>query len=254
MPTKEIKAECPECSGTKHCSILFETENSWSSDDGQLDGWDRHEVLQCGGCKTIFFRHLSKFSEDWDPETGPLLRCTYYPAIEIVSRIERFNYFSAMGKKGWGLSQEIYKAINGDIPRLAAMGIRSLIELLAEQLAGKKHDTFAESMASFVDGGWISTMQMKILDAALELGHGTIHRGHAPKMDEVQSALDIVESIIELVIVNKKKADELNESVPPRPPRVKKPKVPAIAAALVSPPRAKQAKAPAKATAVTVKE
>jgi hypothetical protein len=42
-------------------------------------------------------------------------------------------------------------------------------------------------------------------------------------MAEVQSALDIVESIIELVIVNKKKADELKAHVPPRPPKTPKP-------------------------------
>ncbi len=254
MAAKHVQSECPTCARTQKCAILFETEKDWADDEAQIGGWDRHEVVQCGGCETIFFRHLSTFSEDWDPETGPTVRYVNYPSVEKQSRIERINYFSAMRQKGWGLSQEIYKAINGDLPRLAAMGIRSLIELLAEQLAGKKHDTFAESMASFVDGGWISAMQKNILDAALELGHGAIHRGHAPKMDEVQSALDIVESIIELVIVNKKKADDLNAVVPPRPPRTKKPKVPAIAAATVPKLQAKRAKVPAITAAVPVKE
>ena len=84
------------------------------------------------------------------------------------------------------------------------MGVRSLIELVATNLTGIENEGFTERIDRLVNEGWIASKQQEILDAALELGHGAIHRGHMPKMEDVQVALDIVENIIDLVIVKQR--------------------------------------------------
>jgi len=121
-----------------------------------------------------------------------------------------------MGKSGWWLSQEIYKAINSGLPSLAAMGIRALIEMLAERLCGRKIYRFEVGMNTLVNDDLITQSQKEILNAALEPGHGAMHRNYFPDMEDVQHALDIVEGLINFVIVSKKKALELKERVPPK--------------------------------------
>lgn len=218
MSEEIVMALCPRCEGERECTLLFHTERNWSDDEVPLWGWDRHETIQCRGCKTVFFRHLSRFSEDWDGEEDGPLRIKHYPEVERKNLSSRFDilFELSVSKKLHSLIQEIYGALNNNLPWLAAMGIRALVELLAEELTAKKFARTVDCVNCMVDEGWISKRQSETIDAAVELGHSAIHRGHAPKNEHVRLALDILESIIELAIVSKEKAEDIKKTVPPR--------------------------------------
>ena len=89
-----------------------------------------------------------------------------------------------------GLLHEIYQAIRGTQHRLAAMGIRALLEQIMVSKVGDR-GSFFEHLNSFQELGYISLVQRDSLNNILETGHGAMHRGYRPKEADLILALDI---------------------------------------------------------------
>lgn len=66
-------------------------------------------------------------------------------------------------------------ALQHDLPALAVMGIRALLEAVMISKAGD-HGTFSENIAEFEKLGYVSKLQRARLETILEAGHATIHR------------------------------------------------------------------------------
>ena len=63
--------------------------------------------------------------------------------------------------------------------------------------------------------GLISKPNKEFLETALEAGHAAAHRGHKPKVDEVNQVIDIVENLLQsYVLVNV--TEELKQKIPAR--------------------------------------
>lgn len=218
MELKNTNAECPTCDGTRSCDILFERRCDWNDEGSGVCGTMGYYVLECKGCRTIFFQTEESCSEDWEPDGDVKPAIKTYPSIERVKRSNRFlnHLFLPFEKFESFLFSEIYKAINNDMHILAAMGIRSLIDRIAIRLTGK-NENYTKNVQNLVDSGYASAKQKEILDAALELGHGAVHRGHVPTAYQVTCALDIAESMIEMFLINTEKAEDLSKTIPARP-------------------------------------
>ena len=105
----------------------------------EIEGRDEYQMLRCRGCERICFRHLSSFSDAIDEETGsPRIDVRYYPPATSRKGPDWLSEFSL---KYLGLIdlhrdlhlisdllEEIYEALHNGATRLAAMGVRSLLE------------------------------------------------------------------------------------------------------------------------------
>ncbi|WP_246295165.1 DUF4145 domain-containing protein [Piscinibacter koreensis] len=171
-------------------------------------------MLSCLGCETVKLRHTSHFSEDTD---GPSV--VYYPpaifrrppewlgnlwfevdlAYEFVDR----------------LLKEIYVALQNNLPSLAAMGVRALLEQIMISKVGDQ-GTFSKNMSAFESQGYVSSLQRKRLETILEAGHAAIHRSFAPNRSDVITLVDIAEHIVETVYLHERKVIELGKRVPPK--------------------------------------
>lgn len=219
MENKVTQAECPNCEGERTCKILFNIYKKWSDDESGTFGSDDYYVLQCRGCKRIFFKIVEECSEYINPEGDLEPEVRYYPPAKKILRNNRLlsGFYASFHKFELVLIDEIYKAINNNMPTLSAMGIRSLIDHIAARLTNSGDAGYSKHIEKFLSAGYISPIQKDILNAALEVGHSAVHRGHIPSLDEVTNALDIVESIIEMTLINKEKADGLLQTIPHRP-------------------------------------
>ena len=105
--------------------------------------------------------------------------------------------------------------------RLAAMGIRAIIETL---MIDKVTDngTFTANLAEMFEQGYISSKQKERLEIVVDVGHAAIHRDYCPTTRELNSILDICESLIESTYVHEVKTRRLSNNIPPRPAREKK--------------------------------
>ena len=118
------------------------------------------------------------------------------------------------------LLSEIYEAMRGGQKRLAAMGIRALLEEVMIDKVGDQ-GSFAKNLDTFCANGYASLFQRDQLSAILDVGHAAMHRSYEPSDKELVVAIDIAEGIIASIYIHPEQAEKLAGSVPPRPLRVK---------------------------------
>jgi hypothetical protein len=116
------------------------------------------------------------------------------------------------------LLYEIYQAVYGGQYRLAAMGIRALLEQIMISKVGDC-GTFEQKLNAFEKDGYISFFQRDAMKATLEVGHAAMHRAYKPTEEDVKVALDIVEGIMAPLYHHRSEAEKMVERVPRRPPR-----------------------------------
>jgi hypothetical protein len=197
---KKVMAPCSVCIGSTSHEVVHDV--SWHTEDG----YETNATLQCGGCGTVC---LGKFFRDVNGDVD----AKYYPSP--VSRRKPPWIYNLEDQNLGDLLGEIYAAVDGGQHRLAAMGIRALLEQVMVVKAGDE-GTFEKNIDKFQEMGFISLIQRDAMKETIEVGHGAIHRAFAPNEKELNKSLDIVEGIMAAVFDHIKAAGTLANRVPPR--------------------------------------
>jgi hypothetical protein len=180
-----------------------------------------HEMLRCRGCDTVIMReHREIEREDIPPSVIYYADGTsseiYFK--RLANELNRRNKPAWLGKElpllVQSLVNEIYSALDNGLFRLTAMGIRSMLENVMKERVGDR--PFKVLVDEFQKAGYLSTRQALSLDAIIEAGHATIHRGWEPTREDIDTLLDITESLIETVYLHEDRARELDKRVPRR--------------------------------------
>lgn len=206
---KMVQAPCSSCVRKTSHDVLFEI--------GQQDEHtiDTYGLLSCGGCSTISMDHQCLWINDGSVEHR------YYPSP--VSRKEPdWASLLALGSKKeaelcW-LLKEIYQAVDGGQHRLAAMGIRALLEQVMILKVGDLR-TFDEKLDKFQEQGYVSLIQRDAMRATLDVGDAAMHRAFKPTEQDLKIALDVVEGIFAPIFGHKDAAEKLADRIPPRVPQ-----------------------------------
>lgn len=212
-----MKAHCNTCGGMRNHERLNKVVKRWNEtihDGYQISGADTYFLLECKGCESVKLLHQSWFSEHTDPDGEPIINSVYYPPSTFRARPRWLNDLD-MSFSISALVGEIYQAMQNDAPSLAAMGIRAVIEqIMVEKI--KDNGSFGRNLAAFKDAGYISEVQQRTLEAALEIGHATIHRAYRPEPSQLELALDIMENLVHVIYVLDSKVEDAVRRVPPR--------------------------------------
>ena len=218
MPTTQpTQAHCNACGGIRNHRVLKKVAKSWETSLNEgYSVWseDEYEMLQCCGCDQVRLRKRSTFSEETDEDGRPLVTETYYPPSLFRPHPKWFTLLD----REWRITRllrEIYAALQNDAPSLASMGLRAVIEAIMIEKVGD-HGSFAANLEKFRADGFISEVQHSALSAALEIGHASIHRGHAPSEFQIETALDITENLVHGLYVIAHRAQASVKSLPPR--------------------------------------
>lgn len=207
------KAHCNNCGGERNHDVLHSEKTTWNDDEHMVFGSDTYETLKCCGCEAIKLRHTSWFSED-DGST-----VNYFPASIFRRCPEWFNELwlelSSDDEFVEQLLKEIYVALQHNLPSLAAMGVRSLLEKIMISKTGDL-GSFVQNIIEFERLGYVSRIQRERLEAILEAGHAAIHRTFNPSKKDVITLVDLTEHIVETVYLHEAKVTALKKRVPPR--------------------------------------
>lgn len=207
------KAHCNTCGGNRNHEVLHSEKTSWQDDKSPVSGTDTYETLKCSGCEGIKLRHTSWFSEDDDAKVNyfppAIFRRTpdWFPTLWLELQFD--DEFVE------DLLKEIYVALQNNLPRIATMGVRALLEQIMIS-KGEDQGTFAKNIAKFEELGHVSKIQRVRLEAILDAGHAAMHRAYKPKVGEVITLLDITEHIVESVFLHEGKVAELKKAIPAR--------------------------------------
>lgn len=212
---KIVQAPCSECvRKTKH-EVLFETHQR---DEETID---TYVMMSCGGCSTISMGHQRLWITDGSVDHG------YYPS-PVSRKMPGWMFLWSIGlgrAKGdaaiGAVMMEVYQAVDGGQNRLAAMGIRALLEQVMIQKVGDLQG-FNTKLDAFQNAGFISAIQRDAMRATLDVGDAAMHRGFVPTEKDLTLALDIVEGVLAPIYDHRTEAEKMADRVPSRRPKPSK--------------------------------
>jgi hypothetical protein len=213
MMTKEVWAPCSSCVRSTSHKILYQTaqhDEDWTTN---------YAMLECLGCHRICLLEFTRFfngdtEHNYYPSPVSRKEPEWVANLIFAGMLDDKKVDARLGS----LLREIYQAVHGRQYRLAAMGIRALLEQLMVSQVGDL-STFEQKLDAFMQQGYISLVQFDAMKATLEIGHAAMHRGYEPKENDIKLALDIVEGVMAPLFHHSAEAGRMVDRVPPRAPR-----------------------------------
>ena len=181
---------------------------------------ERYAMLSCCGCGRVSLGYQRLWISDGSVDNE------YYPSPIMRKEPDWLWWIllSQYGERDEGhvaaLLKEVYQAVAGGQRRLAAMGIRAVLEQVMIAKVGDLR-TFDDKLDAFQAAGYISAIQRDAMRTTLDVGDAAMHRAFLPSEDELKVALDIVEGVLAPIYGHRNAAEKLADRVPPRPPRPK---------------------------------
>ena len=194
-------------------------EHNIRDNDGDFDCSISYYVLQCSGCDTISF--LENYSDtemydySHDGEMKYYNRETIYPPRIARKLPQWLGNLRFIEDELYDVLQEIYVALQNDLPVLATQGTRTALEIAMTKKVGDK-DTFLDKVNAFIEAGFMQKdLKQPLLDA-LNAGSASAHRGYKPNNREISEIFDLVEGIIHAVFIIPQKAKSVEAKTPKR--------------------------------------
>lgn len=220
-----VRVECPQCEATTKHTV--ERALDWSDfyEGPDIHAWATYQIVRCNGCDSVSFRSVGGNSEDYDhDEAGnevPSETERLYPERKKRSVVDEL-YLRDDVYEVPEIIQTIYretlKAVQHDLPTLAGIGIRAVIEATCRELKAtkgnleKKIDTLVALSLLTPDGA-------KILHGIRLLGNDAAHEMKAPKTKQISAALKVVDHLLLGVYVLPQEASVLPKPVPKSTPK-----------------------------------
>ena len=224
MKLEQVRGHCPDCGPARYADVVAEYKDS-ESHDAEHGTWSAsaYRILQCGGCKSVYFQETYIFSEIY--EHGPNGEIKY---------TEDITYYPAPAKRRWpewslldlesgmyGLLYETYSALNVDARVLAATGARTVFDRASELLGVDPALTFKEKLQVLHTNGNIGASELANLDLLTDAGGAAAHRGWKPTLQQLSTIMSIVEAFVYRNFILNAEVKKLKSQIPPRQQRVK---------------------------------
>lgn len=91
---------------------------------------------------------------------------------------------------------EVTKARKHGLRWLVAIGLRGVVEVVADTLLGVNEKTFKGKLDALRDARHISLSDYEALGAVIEVGNASAHRGHTPEDEDLAVLSEIVEHLL----------------------------------------------------------
>jgi hypothetical protein len=221
MSPDMIKSHCNACGRETNHHVLHEERTQGReayADDAHMDWWAHYRMLRCAGCDTISMRIDSSNSEVYGDDGCPEIRTQHYPPRIFRPKPMSLSdpaFFLNCPFEVQELLQELYVCLHNDCVRAAAMAARALLEHVFVDTCGDQ-GTFKKNVEAFQNAGHLSDTQRQLLETALNAGHAAIHRSFKPSKDDLVTVVSMVESLVELLYVQKHRVEQLRKRIPPR--------------------------------------
>lgn len=213
------EASCSRCrKRTNHTTLREITLHSSRHDDqyaaftGEDIHWaDNYAILQCRACNGVGFRHIrwSEPTDTYDVDEYPAPKPRDLPP-----------WHDRLPPGIYGLMNEVYGAMERDARRTALMGIRAVLEMIMIEKVGDVGG-FAQKADAMVDAHLLTPRNRSAVLATIDAGSAAVHRGHQPTVEDLDTALDIVETVLASLYHLPAAGERLRSSTPVRP--MKKP-------------------------------
>lgn len=207
------KLICSKCLVVTNHEVLFRVEENWGNED--IQGTDRYEIVKCRGCGTHSFCNTISCSDDvdYDHDTGKYYhpeRIRMYPRRLKDRRELKDTYLIPMEIRS--VYKETHEALCNQIPRLASVGMRIIVDLVCAHLEAKGR-TLEAKINDLSIKGKITKDNAEVLHATRLFGNLSAHKKQIKAGDnQLTIAMSIVEVLLMNVFIIPTKAKELNKN------------------------------------------
>ncbi|MEK9158159.1 MAG: DUF4145 domain-containing protein [Patescibacteria group bacterium] len=192
---KERKVPCSECASKTYHKVLKSINYLESGDWGIT--WGNYEIIICQGCRYISFRKVlgtddvigqdeeGNFIYEEEEELFP-------PRLSGRKELEDNRFLPLdVGR----VYRETYRAINGEQPILAGMGIRALVEAVCveEKIKGRNLEKRIDNL---VEADLLTKKGAEILQQIRLYGNDAAHEAKAAKIEDLGVLMDIAENLL----------------------------------------------------------
>jgi hypothetical protein len=213
---QEIHVLCVTCNReTNHRIAASFDKHRYEVDQQELwavDWKDFYQIVQCLGCETVTFRHLSWFSEACDPEFGEDGTTEYlYP--KRGSNTLAAHPLPNVPKPLERLYVEVIDCYNNESLTLCAAGLRALVEGLCAdqgvkdgmvtrtkadgQTSLKREKNLEGKINGLHEKGLLTKTSSETLHEHRFLGNEAVHELARPSASELKLAISIIEQTLE---------------------------------------------------------
>ena len=205
------RVHCNTCGDkTKHDVLLMRTQEGSEPYDDQISIWwtTVYTLYECRGCEAVCLKREYFFSE-WNPGDSQI---EFFPPAVMRDPPTWSNRLPEAEQQ---LLVEVYRAIAANSRRLALMGARALVDMFIVRTIGDEGG-FGAKLGRLQTDGYISKFNREVLEAALEAGNASAHRGYNPTSAQLDTVMDIVENLLQAQLLHSD-AQQLSSAVPKRP-------------------------------------
>jgi hypothetical protein len=199
-----LKVSCLSCRADTNHMVLAVAESSEAFDDGRnsMEGWAKHQIIECQGCNTISYRTTSAHSEDWDHDHFGNMRYNEKEVLYPSRTSGRTAIIDAymLPIELLRIYEEVISAMNNNLPVLAGIGIRALVETICKDKQAPKGDLEAKINA-LVDMKVLTPEGATILHQLRTLGNKSAHEVLPHTPEQLGVALSACEHLMEGVYV-----------------------------------------------------
>jgi len=126
---------------------------------------------------------------------------------------QKLKWPSCVPDKIRPILNEISTAFEHQLFALAVMGLRTVIDLVGNDVAEDK--PFKKKLSELVSRGYLTASQRDNLESVLNAGHATIHRGFIPTHEDAEMAAEIVYHLL-VSVYGEQHKEKLDQSIPKR--------------------------------------
>jgi Domain of unknown function (DUF4145) len=209
---------CNQCLRRTRHQILA-SEARGENDDG-FETSDEYQLIECKGCGNISYR-TRHWNSDMVGIDGPYYRDEYYPPP--VSR-KVPEWLRELPLDIQSVLGEVYAALHAGSRYLATAGARTVLDLLFLDKIGDI-GPFKQKIQKLEQDGHITNREAQLIDAVIEAGNASAHRGYAPSTKDLNHVMDILEAILDKLYIAEGKQEKLmaqavafKKRIPPRQP------------------------------------
>ncbi|MBU1230261.1 MAG: DUF4145 domain-containing protein [Proteobacteria bacterium] len=214
----EIRIHCPHCENDTYHKIMahvrcIERQNYYDEpyeglepgggdSVNSVDFCEDFYTIQCGGCRKVSVYLTQVFSED-DGWMGTKL----FPIEPTPSR-QLFDSEGVLPPKVARIYNEAVKALDSQLPVLAGVGIRAVLETVCKECDAKGRD-LEKRIDAMVEKGLITKDGAGILHSLRILGNAAAHDVEPHSLGELNAAFDVIDHLLQGVYTIPARAKEL---------------------------------------------
>ncbi len=165
------------------------------------------KLFECEHC-----RNVSLATYTWE-HPGSMIGDSY------IAEVKRFppeiyrnkpNWYNELDNEYTSILDEVYEALDNSLFTLASSCVRTAIERILATTLGDIGG-FEKKLKSLLEQKIIDLNEYELLEAIIDAGSASVHRGFSPDQESIGHMMEITEHIFYELCIRKSKSEKLSE-------------------------------------------